>query len=86
MTEQTGSLQRSHVVRLTDHNGYQTLSSASLLTAEEAEGEAASWCHTHVPGSAEPWVAEVCPVLTPAELEEAARAMAAEIIANWEQV
>lgn len=84
MTEQTGPLHRSRVVRLTDHNGCQALSSSSILTEEEAAGEAASWRHTDVPASSKPWQAGVCLVVTPAEMEEAARAMAAEVIAKWD--
>jgi hypothetical protein len=78
--------QRSHVVILTNPNGHRMLSHASLLTKAEAEREAASWRHTHVPATSEPWQAEVCAVLTDTELEEAARATATGIIANWEAV
>lgn len=77
-------VQRSHVVVLTDPSGQRYLSSTSLLTEQEAEGEAASWRRTDVPGSSERWTAEVCTVLTPAELEEAARGAALEVAANWE--
>jgi hypothetical protein len=80
----TSQPDRSHVVILTTSGGTRVLSSTSLLTGEEAEGEASSWRRTRPPAVDSPWEAEVGVVLTAAELEEAVRVAALEMIAGRE--